>query len=219
MYQWHVLTIGHLSRNKFWGEDEKQSYRMPLCTCTLLQGNGLNILIDPSLSGEEMAEALFNNSGLRPEDIQYTYSTHFHYDHQVDLKTFPNAICCMPRVDLEELRANFAMISGIWTALTREQADRLVPAEDHLAPGLTMVPLPGHTEGLHGYLFDAPEGRVICTGDSVMTQEFYRAGECYFFGWNMERAVASIRSLRGKADIIVPGHGQAFLEKAYARQD
>ena len=215
MYQWHVLTIGHLSRNKFWGEDEQQGYRSPLCTCTLLQGNGLNIVIDPSQPTEQMAESLFNNSGLKPEAIDYVYCTHYHYDHQVELKTFPNAKWCMPRIDLEELHNNFEQIAGIWTALTSEQVDRMVPPEDNLAPGLTMVPLPGHTEGLNGYLFDAPEGKVICTGDSVMTQEFYHARESYFFGWNMEKAIASIHSLRGKADIIVPGHGQAFVEKAF----
>lgn len=215
MFQWHVLTVGHLSRNKFWGEEESKSYRTPLCTCTLLQGNGLNIVIDPSLPGEQMAEALFNNSGLKPEDIQYTYSTHYHYDHQVELKTFSNAVCCLPRLDLEELRSSFDQVSRIWTVLTREQVDRLVPAEDNLVPGLTMVPLPGHTEGLNGYLFDAPEGRVICTGDSVMTQEFYRAEESYFFGWDTRLAISSIKSLRSKVDMIVPGHGQAFVEKAY----
>lgn len=31
--EWMILTIGHLSMNKFWGETERQ--RGPLCTCTL----------------------------------------------------------------------------------------------------------------------------------------------------------------------------------------
>ena len=33
--RWDILTIGHLSRNKFWGESDDQAYRAPLCTSTL----------------------------------------------------------------------------------------------------------------------------------------------------------------------------------------
>ena len=217
MFKWHVLTIGHLSRNKFWGEDEEQAYRTPLCTCTVLQGDdGTNIVIDPSLPTEEMEKALFDGCGLHADDIQYTYSTHYHYDHQVELKTFANAVWCMPRADLSYLNTHFHELSGIWPRLTREQVERLVPAEEHLVPGLTMIPLPGHTEGLNAYLFDAAEGKVICTGDCVMTQEFFQHGESYFFGWNTVQCAQSLRGLRGKADVIIPGHGQAFLTRAYA---
>ena len=219
MFQWHVLTIGHLSRNKFWGEDEQQAYRSPLCTCTLLQGEDVNVIIDPSLPAEQMKEALLNAAGISPEAITHTYSTHYHGDHHWDLSAFPNAVCCMPRKDLEELRANEEEIAGkVWTYLKHEQIARLVPAEDNLVPGLNMVPLPGHTEGLSGYLFNGPEGRILCTGDCVMTREFFKHNTSYFFGWNVTKCEESIRKIKAMEpapDIIVPGHGEAFLVKAY----
>lgn len=40
MYTWHILTIGHLSRNKFWGERNDTAYRAPLATSALLLGEG-----------------------------------------------------------------------------------------------------------------------------------------------------------------------------------
>lgn len=219
MFLWHVVTVGHLSRNKFWGEDESKGYRMPLATCTLLQGEGVNIIIDPSMPAPQMADALLNAAGLRPEEITHTYSTHFHGDHHWDLSAFPNAVCCMPRKDLEELRRNQEEITTkYWTYLKAEQIARLVPAEDHLVPGLTMVSLPGHTEGLSGYQFDAPEGKVLCTGDCVMTREFFAHGAPYFFGWNLDANIASIAGIKQperRPDVIVPGHGEAFLVKAY----
>ena len=38
---------------------------------------------------------------------------------------------------------------------------------------LTVMALPGHTEGFCGYLFDTPEGLVLRTGDCVMTCKFF----------------------------------------------
>lgn len=40
VYTYHIVTIGHLSRNRYWGEDESIAYRKALCTCTLLSGGG-----------------------------------------------------------------------------------------------------------------------------------------------------------------------------------
>jgi glyoxylase-like metal-dependent hydrolase (beta-lactamase superfamily II) len=215
MFQWHILTVGHLSRNKFWGEDEKLSYRMPLATCTLLRGENENIIIDPSLPTEQMAEALLNNSGLKPEDITKVYCTHYHYDHQVCLNTFANAQWFMPEADLKYLRDHLSEIQGIWSKLDTRQVAALQPAVNEIAPGLKLVPLQGHTPGLSGLLFMAPEGRILASGDAVMTREFYAHGEPYFFCWNMELAIASIRSIKGIADVIIPGHGQPFQTKAY----
>ncbi len=217
-YTWHIITIGHLSRNRFWGEDEQQSYRAPLATCILLKGDGLNVVIDPSLPAEQMEKALIDCAGIRPEQITHTYSTHYHGDHHWDLSAFPNAVCCMPAKDLETMLAEWDTVQRSWQYLRTEQMLRLVPAEDHLVPGLEMVPLPGHTEGLSGYRFTAPEGSVLCTGDCVMTREFYQAGQPYFFGWNAEENERSIRRLKRTEempDLIIPGHGEPFISRVW----
>ena len=56
---------------------------------------------------------------------------------------------------------------------------------------------------------------MLLTGDAVMTREFYKAGEPYFFGWDNDQARQTILSLRGRADVIIPGHGEAFLTRAW----
>ena len=218
IFTWHIVTIGHLSRNRFWGEDEGQAYRDPLATCTLLQGDGLNIVIDPSLPAEQMEKALLDCAGIGPEQITHTFSTHYHGDHHWDLSAFPNAVCCMPKKDLETILAEQDAVQRSWRYLKPEQIRRLLPAEEHLVPGLEMIPLPGHTEGLSGYHFMAPEGQVLCTGDCVMTREFYQAGQSYFFGWDTAENVRSIQKLKTAdmmPDIIIPGHGEAFTAQAW----
>ena len=218
MFTWHIVTIGHLSRNRFWGEDETQSYRNPLATCTLLQGNGMNIVIDPSLPLEQMEQALLDCAGIHPNQITHTYSTHYHGDHHWDLSAFPNAVCCMPEQDLKTLLQEREEVQRSWPYLCTEQILRLVPSEDYLVPGIELVTLPGHTEGLTGYRFTSPEGKVLCTGDCVMTREFYQAGQPYFFGWNLSENEKSIQRLKKREempDIIIPGHGEPFLAKVW----
>lgn len=217
-FTWHIVTIGHLSRNRFWGEDEGKSYRDPLATCTLLKGSGVNIIIDPSLPAEQMEKALLDCAGIRTEQITHTFSTHYHGDHHWDLSAFPNAVCCMPEKDLRTMLQERESVQRSWKYLQTEQILRLVPAEEHMVPGLELVPLPGHTEGLSGYRFSAQEGQVLCTGDCVMTKEFFQAGQSYFFGWNVEENVRSIQWLKtaeNKPDIIIPGHGEAFIADAW----
>ncbi len=91
MYTFHILTIGHLSRNRYWGESDSIAYRRALATCTLISGSGQQILVDPSLPEGDMPEALLNACGLHPEDITQVFTTHYHYDHHVSPLAFPNA--------------------------------------------------------------------------------------------------------------------------------
>ena len=215
MYTWHILTIGHLSRNKFWGERNDTAYRAPLATSALLLGEGQVIVTDPSLPAAGMRAALLDAAGLAPEDVTLVFSTHNHLDHHVDPLCFPNARWFLPQVDLTYLHEHWDEHKRSFPGDDWETVQRCEAAPEELAPGLKLLPLPGHTAGTSGLLFCAPEGRVLLTGDAVMTREFYKAGEPYFFGWDNDQARQTILSLRGRADVIIPGHGEAFLARAW----
>ena len=62
MYTFHILTIGHLSRNRYWGESDSIAYRRALATCTLISGSGQQILVDPSLPEGDMHYAGFHHA-------------------------------------------------------------------------------------------------------------------------------------------------------------
>ncbi len=188
MYTWHILTIGHLSRNKFWGERNDTAYRAPLATSALLLGEGQVIVTDPSLPAAGMRAALLDAAGLAPEDVTLVFSTHNHLDHHVDPLCFPNARWFMPQADLTYLHEHW------------DEHKRSFPGDDWETVQRCEA---------------APEGRVLLTGDAVMTREFYKAGEPYFFGWDNDQARQTILSLRGRADVIIPGHGEAFLTRAW----
>src|SRR5262245_51764985 len=88
--RWDILTIGHLSRNKFWGESDSQAYRAPRCTCTLIRTQGRNIIVDPSCPPEEMVKVLEQRTGLKPQQIDTVVLTHFHGDHRFGIGAFPD---------------------------------------------------------------------------------------------------------------------------------
>ena len=165
MYTWHILTIGHLSRNKFWGERNDTAYRAPLATSALLLGEGHVIVTDPSLPAAGMRAALLDAAGLAPEDVTLVFSTHNHLDHHVDPLCFPNARWFMPQVDLTYLHEHWDEHKRSFPGDDWETVQRCEAAPEELAPGLKLLPLPGHTAGTSGLLFCAPEGRVLLTGE------------------------------------------------------
>lgn len=206
--RWEIITVGHLSRNRFWDEDEGQPYREVLCTSTLIRTGTHNIVVDPSQPPEVFAQSLFDASGLKPNDIDLVYLTHKHPDHYVGLALFEGVQVYMAAGDLESVLA-----SGDETLRARLAPVRA--AEGALCPGVDIVPLPGHTAGLAGLLFCGGEGQVLICGDAVMTRDFFAARLPYYFGEDIGQNHATIERMAGMADIIVPGHGNYFVAEAY----
>ncbi|MGB2864980.1 MAG: hypothetical protein WBC05_16760 [Sedimentisphaerales bacterium] len=61
--RWDVITIGNLSRNRYWGESDAKGVRAAICTCTLITGKDFRVLVDPSLTDEaEMARELYRDT-------------------------------------------------------------------------------------------------------------------------------------------------------------
>ena len=68
--RWDVITVGNLSRNRYWGEPNDKAIRDVLCTCTLIRGEGFRLLVDPSVSDSGgMAKELNRRTGLALDDI------------------------------------------------------------------------------------------------------------------------------------------------------
>ncbi|MDR1062013.1 MAG: MBL fold metallo-hydrolase [Clostridiales bacterium] len=205
MFEYHVLTIGQFSRNCFWGEDDGRAYRGAVCTSTLVKG-AKNIVADPSLPPEEMAAVLYNRSGLRPEAIDAVFVTHAHGDHYVGIECFPNAKWYMSATDLEAMLASA-------DGRERELAGRMIPASPGFVEGVGLLAAPGHTLGTAAMLFDSADGRVAVCGDAAMTRDFFRARKGYYNSADFALSAQSIDRLAEAADIVVPGHGNYFINR------
>lgn len=210
--QWKTLTLGHLSRNKFWGESDNAQYHSVVATTTLVQADGVNILVDPTLPVHQTEALLRRSAGLGREDIHIVFATHYHGDHRVDADAYPNAKQYMSAASLADAQTAIEEVrQGRGVPAFVVGLEVFAPAPQTLAPGVELYPLPGHTDGNTGLMLDAPEGKVLLAGDTIMGEEYFCAGQGYWFNTSAEKTHASILRAAEDADMVVPGHGDWFL--------
>lgn len=205
--RWEVITIGCLTRNKFWGEPKEEGVRKTLATSLVICTGEANIIVDPSMEPEAFKKVLYDRSGLKAQDIDLVYCTHLHADHFAGIEAFEKAEWYMAPGDYKDFKKDTDH-RKIW--------ERMKPAGEFLLPGrVQVISLPGHTPGLAGLLFMAREGSVLSSGDCIMTKDFFHNREGYFFDKDGEENRRSIEKAGQIADVIIPGHGNYFSSKAY----
>jgi len=205
MFEFHVLTLGQFSRNRFWGELDSQSYRDALCTSTLIKGK-VNILVDPALPPDEMTKVLYNRTGLSPDKIDMVFITHAHGDHYVGIELFEKAAWYISEIDLEVVKKSE-------NKRVLELGGKLKVCGNGLVDGVEFPSFPGHTYGTTGILFDTNDGRVCACGDAVMSRDFFDNRLGYYNSLDFDKSTESINKMAALADIVVPGHGNYFLNK------
>ncbi len=208
---WRQLTLGHLSRNKFWGEDPDTQYHSVVASSTLLRDGDINILVDPTLPAGEMERRLRLYCGLGLEDIDIVFATHFHTDHRVDAEKYPRAKLYMSAESVQDVASLRKQGGPFADAFLNGAVYDFMPAPRQLSPGVTVCPLAGHTLGLAGLVFSSGGKRVLLAGDTIMNREFYHAREGYFIDASQQKTAASMNWAAEHADIIVPGHGDWFF--------
>ena len=176
------------------------------------------------------APASMAAAGIAPKDVAHVLITHLHGDHALglfggDKSFFPNAEITVPEADFgfygdeanrartpERKQGAFA----ITATLKKLYAGRIraVPAgEAH--PGITLIPLPGHTFGHSGYLIEG-EKSLLLWGDALHLSDLQASDPDIGFIYDFDAATA--RASRGailaraarEAWIVSGGHIEGF---------
>lgn len=198
--RWDIITIGNLSRNRYWGESDDQAYRRALCTSTLLRGGDLCLLVDPPIADPDRMEAeLSRRTGLRLQDVTDIFLTHTHGDHTVGLGCFPHAQWWAGPDVAQSLNA-----SGKFDRTVRS-------AEADAIHGVEAIATPGHTSDHHSLRFDCDGASVVIAADAVMTRDFWVDRQGFHNSADFEQVARTMDNLETFADIIVPGHDNYFL--------
>ena len=187
------LNIGQLSRNRFWGEDDRAPRRPPLCVSSLLWHGDTLLLVDPCAPYEQMDKLIFNRAGRRVSEVTALFFTHSHGDHTVDAARYEG-------IDLYVAPGS----KGDWADSPLRERLRLFP--DVLLPEVHPVLLPGHTPALAGLIFPWQGRRALIAGDAVMTRDFFAAEIGYFNSADFDAATQTIRKIKAEFDVVVPGH-------------
>ena len=198
--RWDVITIGNLSRNRYWGESDDRRLRDAWCTCTLVRGADFKLLVDPSLKDPAaMAAELDRRTGLKPEAVEAVFMTHSHGDHHWGIEAFPTAHWWAAEAVARKINEENSYSKEVQAA----------PEELYLS--VELVHTPGHTLEHHSLRFECDGKRVLIAGDAVMTRDFYAHRQGYFNSVDFELAARTIEKIGGMADIVVPGHDNWFL--------
>lgn len=164
----------------------------------LIKTDGLNILVDPGSNKERLLAAL-KRERINPADIDFIFLTHFHLDHILNIRLFPQATV----LDVDTI---YKKDRGV---LYKE----FIPNTE-----IQVIPTPGHAHEHGALIVETEEGRVAIAGDifwwsdnekqKTDLKSLVYKKDPYTKNW--KQLVESRKKLLKLADWIIPGHGMMF---------
>lgn len=124
---------------------------------------------------EERPEAALSALGVDPAEVGVVVNTHLHWDHSSNNHLFPNA-----RIIVQQREVDYASNPVPWhrrqfehvpelAAAWRRAEDRIdaIDGDAEVAPGVSVIALPGHTPGSQGVVVEAETRRYLLAGDCI----------------------------------------------------
>ena len=210
---WDVIVMGHLRVNTYFGESYDNPPRGQPSTCTSVMVRGRDtdgkpyvLIIDPTvrLSAKDYDFDINRRTGLRLEDVTHCFVTHHHADHYEALQYFPGAMW-MAETSVAEMIKESDEID----------ASGIKGVEGEFLPGAAAIPLPGHTDNIHGVAFISAGKKILIAADAVMSRHHFEH-ETTDFQPDPEKqktAAQTIQSMKKNFDIVVPGHDNLIVVK------
>jgi len=202
--------------------------------CWYIEGADQHILIDTATDADLATsyrgfpaekvttfEEALAGLGLKPEDIDLVIQTHLHWDHCAN-----TAKCTNARVLVDETELHFAFAPHPLTGLSyRKELLKdlnfvLVDGYYEVAPGIELIPAPGHSPGTMAVAINTTKGKAIITGFCCVRENFYPPEELKKLmpvitpGTHTDTLAAYESTLRikGLADILIPIHDPSYAD-------
>ena len=156
----------------------------------VIQGGGAPVIVDTGAdldravkhhgirmeqTPEERPEAALRALGVDPAEVGVVVNTHLHWDHSSNNHLFPNA-----RIVVQQREVDYASNPVPWhrrqfehvpelEAAWRRAEDRIdaIDGDAEVAPGVSVIALPGHTPGSQGVVVEAETRRYLLAGDCI----------------------------------------------------
>jgi N-acyl homoserine lactone hydrolase len=178
------------------------------------------------VTAEEHPNAALDRLGVRPEDVDLVVNTHLHWDHCSNNDLFVNAEIVVQRAELAYAVAPCPAHLGSYGIHSGELPPfvhgldriRALDGAATIAPGLEIVPLPGHSPGSQGVKIEAGDATYVITGDCVDTLENWDgkgtgvpAPSGRFT--DLPAFYSSLALLKGAGWTPLPGHDHSIVDK------
>ena len=115
------------------------------------------------------------DASMIPRDVVCVINTHLHFDHCGGNRLFAGTPIHVQRREREDARGpDYTVPEWVeFDGATYVEHD----GEAEIAPGVRVVPTPGHTRGHQSVLVDTDDGLVVCAGDVGYTWRQFEESE------------------------------------------
>lgn len=207
--------------------------------CLLVEGNGKRTLIETGngdkfparereiygIDHDQSVEKNLRAAGVEPESIDYVVMTHLHFDHSGGTTrrtpsgvepVFKRARHVIQRGEYEDAthpheRNRASYLAENFAPLADAQLLQLVDGECEFAPGVRVIPTPGHTRHHQSVLIDDGHGhKALFLGDVVPTSIHVKLPFIMAYDLDVVGTLESKRRILGRAIderwLVVFGH-------------
>ena len=152
--------------------------------------------------------------GVEPATITLVLLTHLHFDHAGGLWTtsdhgdrqlaFPRARILVQRREWQDAVSDTPELRGMYPveelmALEATGQLELLDGKGMIAPGIQVLPTPGHTAGHQSILLDGGEQRAVFLGDLCPTSRHLRTAWCMAYDVRLRQTRRHKPRLLGRA--------------------
>ena len=155
------------------------------------------ILLDTGFAtGHAKAEATFHpvvrlfddalqEMGVKTDEVRAIANCHLHVDHSGNNFRFPGTPLFVQRAECDAASTTLDYsLPDKTIAFPGAKLEVLDGEEAEIAPGVRVIPTPGHTDGHQSFVVDTQEGRIIIAGQAFNeTSDYARA----LFAWRFDR--------------------------------
>lgn len=189
----------------------------------LVQGDGLNILVDtgledfvtpPNFTNETgleeplLIETALKLKGLVPEDIDIVINTHLHDDHCGNNPLFQRAEFHIQRKELEACNAPHPLDYRYEPDYIENLNVKPTEGDKEILPGVEILLTPGHTPGSQTVTINTPANKVIIPGFCCNRENFPPFGPAVCPGVHCDayQAYDMAQSVKAMGGLILPLH-------------
>jgi glyoxylase-like metal-dependent hydrolase (beta-lactamase superfamily II) len=154
------------------------------------------IVIDTGFTrGHDKAEATFHpvirpfdeslrEMGIRPSEARAVANCHLHIDHSGNNFRFPGVPIFIQKAERDAARTTLDYSLPDKTIDFTGAKLEVLDGDAQIAPGVRIVPTPGHTDGHQSFVVDTQEGRIILAGQAFNeTSDYARA----LLAWRLDK--------------------------------
>src|SRR6266571_1692321 len=110
-------------------------------------------------------DTVLREAGVSVEEIRAVANCHLHFDHSGNNFRFPGVPILAQKVEREAVATPNYTLPGPVAEFDGASFE-LLAGEAEIAPGVRIVPTPGHVPGHQSFVVDTQEGRIVIAGQA-----------------------------------------------------